>query len=195
LRKLTVSVPPCCGNNIERFQVARMPTLPMVIGFVLANALTLPTNAQTQILPDQRVEDSRLVEIQRKLQNVHGRGRPLTTTVRSEVSNKTDENTRIELILSNLLLDVGAEPVLRTYSSGNQFRLLITSNVSVEYGGITQNLQLNLYDTMSRVGERLIMSGSATLNCRERPYNTFVAPKPTCILDEKVIRELFLRLR
>ena len=165
----------------------------------MACALALATQyialAQTQIHPEITAYDSRLDEIQRKLQNIHGRGRPLTTIVKSNIYRSRDERKKIESILSNLLLDAGAEPLLIDYSDKYQFRLILDGEISSEHGTITQNLRLNFYDVSSRAGERLIMSASAIISCPEKSSTDFGLPYSSCIINESVARELFLRLR
>lgn len=168
-----------------------------VMCMACALVLAIPSvgQAQTQIHPEIITHDSRLTEIQRKLQIIYGRGRPLTTIVRSHICRSKDECKKIESSLRNLLLEAGAEPLLVASSDNYQFKLILDGDISSEYGIITQGLRLNFYDISSRVGERLIMSASATISCREKSSTDFGSPYSSCILDENTVRELFLRLR
>lgn len=158
----------------------------------LAVSIATSTLAETKMHPEATSNDPRMTEIQKKLQNVYGKGRALTTLTTAYVSSNPDERRRVESILNNMLLEAGAEPVLKSSQDYFQYKLNLDSSASDEYGTVTQNLRLNLIDVRSRVGERLIMTSSATISCAQRTSN---GPRYQCPLDDGQIREIFLRLR
>lgn len=73
--------------------------------------------------------------------------------------------------------------------------MIIRNNSEEDDAGVSQTLVLELLDAMNEAGPALIMRSSIDLRCPARSYNTLAKPQPTCDVDDKVLQELFLRLR
>lgn len=160
-------------------------------GLTLGNIAT----AQTQILPERKISDPRLAQIREKLNRTLVQGRATTTLIYGEGIRKTDEERRITGILADLSASAGLTPILSRYSNGHQLVMIIRNNSKEDDSGVSQTLVLELLDAMNEAGPTLLMRSSIELRCPIRPYNTLAKPQPTCDVDDKVLQELFLRLR
>lgn len=172
-------------------QRAKMALLCGAMIFLLIAPLA---NAQTIVEPEQDQQDPRLLALKRVLKEDHASVRPVTTYVRVDTRRKNDENDFLALLLQDLLIDVGAEPVSSRRNAQFQLTLVSQATEDQSSGAITEVLTLRFSDIQASGGQ-LIWSSATTLRCQRRPYGTFARPAPSCIIDQSVLREAFLRLR